>query len=52
MRELNHVVVWLILGTLMSHILYLLRLNHSVVAKGKMVGFMSVSDCRSGAYWV
>lgn len=36
----------------MSQLLYLLRLNHSVVSKGKMVGFMSVTDYRSGAYWV
>lgn len=36
----------------MSQMFYLLRLNHSVVSKGKMVGFMSVTDYRSGAYWV
>jgi hypothetical protein len=36
----------------MGHILHLLRLNHSVVAQGKLVGFMSISDYRAGAYWV
>ncbi len=35
----------------MGRIVHLLLLNHSVVAQGKLVGFMSVSDYRSGAYW-
>lgn len=35
----------------MSQLFLWLRLNHSVVSQGKLVGFMSVSDCRSGAYW-
>jgi hypothetical protein len=35
----------------MGRVLYWLRLNHSVVAQGKLVGFMSISDYRSGVYW-
>ena len=36
----------------MSQLLHWLKLNHSVVAQGRLVGFMSVSDYRSGSYWV
>lgn len=36
----------------MRQLLRLLLLNHAVVSRGKLVACMSVSECRSGAYWI
>ena len=35
----------------MTQILRWVFINHSVVSRGKLVGFMSVSNARSGDYW-